>query len=386
MALAALAVSGGAEAGYAYGRPATGLVYGGGGGGGSYVSRSGDTLTVLADEPYAVDSALAAVPLLVIPSSQLRVVHDARIAAVSPTRPVVTLQAPEREATPAVRVVLARPMVVSSPETTIPFPAGFTVVHQGLRMPIPVGAVLAPVPSGALITASHPYAVRVVYAVPTGPLPFAYPFHSQYPFSHPLFINAGPVSGTALATVPVRPGFGAQRPGLAPTYPRPGFGAQRPGLAPSRPVGPSTPAPPAAPPASPAPPSAPELPSRPQQQIPPRPPFVSSGRPVVTVLDFPSAIASPPVLVVQRPVFGEEDELSSPPQAVVPAGIVQSTQPRPIQSVFSNSKDNEFLQQMRDQAALNAAAGGSGGTGGSSGNGVDVQLADYDKIVEVLYN
>ncbi|GLH05146.1 Uncharacterized protein GBIM_10760 [Gryllus bimaculatus] len=291
MALAALAVTGGAEAGYAYGRPATGLVYGGGGG--SYVSRSGvgvgggggDTLTVLADEPYAVDSALAAVPLLIIPSSQLRVVHDARIAAVSPTRPVVTLQAPEREATPAVRVVLARPMVVSSPETTIPFPARFTVVHQGLRMPIPVGAVLAPVPSGALVTASHPYAVRVVYAVPTGPLPFAYPFHSQYPFSHPLFINAGPVSGTALATVPVRPGFGAQRPGLAPTYPRPGFGAQRPpGLAPSRPVAPSTPAPPAAAPSSSSPgPARPPRSCRrgPPQQIPPPPALaVSSGRPV----------------------------------------------------------------------------------------------------------
>lgn len=320
---------------------------GGGGGGGGF---HGNAITVLADDPYAVGSALTAVPLVLVPSNQLHVLHDARISAVSPTRPVVTLQAPEREATPAVRVVLARPMVVSSPETTIPFPATFTIVHQGLRMPIPVGAVLAPIHGGALVSPQRPYAIRVVYAVPTGPLPFSLPFHAQYPISRPLFINAAPVSSTSLG----RPGFGAQRPGLA---------------------RPPTPVRPAAPPSTPAP--QPALPSRPQQEIPPRPPLVSSGRPVVTVLDFPSAVASPPVLVVQRPVFGAEDEQlgGGEPQAVVPAGIVQSTQPRPIQSVFSNSKDNEFLQQMRDQAAQNAEAGGGA-----------APLADYDKIVEVLYN
>lgn len=38
------------------------------------------------------------------------------------------------------------------------------------------------------------------------------------------------------------------------------------------------------------------------------------------------------------------------PQAVSPAGIVQSTQPQPNLSVFINSKESAVLQGLRDEA------------------------------------
>jgi hypothetical protein len=80
---------------------------------------------------------------------------------------------------PAVQFALRRPIWVSEPEVPIAFPSAFIVVQDGLCMPIPVGAVIAPVPAGTHITHTRPFAVSVVYAVPTGPLP------PQYPLPHP---------------------------------------------------------------------------------------------------------------------------------------------------------------------------------------------------------
>lgn len=80
---------------------------------------------------------------------------------------------------PAVQVTLPRPVWVSEPAVPITFPSAFTVVHDGICVPIPVGAVIAPVPVGTYISHSRPIAVSVVYAVPTGPLP------PQYPLPYP---------------------------------------------------------------------------------------------------------------------------------------------------------------------------------------------------------
>ncbi|PSN51613.1 hypothetical protein C0J52_09077 [Blattella germanica] len=73
---------------------------------------------------------------------------------------------------------------------------------------------------------------------------------------------------------------------------------------------------------------------------------------LVTVLDFPTTVQTPPVLVYQPPT-GLDDELvnRNPPQGVVPAGIVQSAAPTPNLSVFVNSKESTVLQELRDQAA-----------------------------------
>jgi hypothetical protein len=80
---------------------------------------------------------------------------------------------------PAVQFELPRPIWVSEPEVPITFPAAFTIVHDGIYMPIPVGSVIAPVPAGIYISHTRPIAVSVVYAIATGPLP------PQYPFSYP---------------------------------------------------------------------------------------------------------------------------------------------------------------------------------------------------------
>ena len=74
---------------------------------------------------------------------------------------------------------------------------------------------------------------------------------------------------------------------------------------------------------------------------------------LVTVLDFPSTVQTPPVLVYQPPTGDDDEELENrnPPQGVVPAGIVQSAAPTPNLSVFINSKESPVLQELRDQAA-----------------------------------
>nr|CAD7261525.1 unnamed protein product [Timema shepardi] len=312
----------------------------------SYVQQepSNPIFTVLVEQPYTVTKSVSSVPLIVIPQDSLNMLQDGHISSISPTRPVVILPAGQ-EATPAVRVVLRRPMLVSSSQSTISFPSGFTVVHDGLRMPIPVGAVIAPVPTGTYLTASRPYAVRVVYAIPTGPLPMQYPFFETIPTSQPNQ-NFNKVTSTAVSIV-------------NPTSPT----------------------------------KLPALPSRPQQQ----PPQFGSvfahqiygndnniglevnrpGAPVVTILDFPSSVATPSVVFFPQTILDEGSELGNrePPQAAAPAGIVQSTAPLPNLSVFVNSKESPVLQAIRDEANKNQ-------------DQQDEQLSaiSKDKIPEILYN
>lgn len=82
-----------------------------------------------------------------------------------------------QEAAPAVQVLLRRPIYISSRQSTIPFPSVVTVIYDGLRMAIPVGAVVAPVPDHSF---SSPHLVRVVYALPAGPLPLHYSYYDTY--------------------------------------------------------------------------------------------------------------------------------------------------------------------------------------------------------------
>lgn len=84
---------------------------------------------------------------------------------------VFQVELPDKGMMPAVRVVLRRPMMVpasagASAAYRIPFPATFTVLHGGLRVPLRVGSLLAPVPSGPLALRIP---VQVLYAVPVQP-------------------------------------------------------------------------------------------------------------------------------------------------------------------------------------------------------------------------
>jgi hypothetical protein len=91
---------------------------------------------------------------------------------------------------------------------------------------------------------------------------------------------------------------------------------------------------------------------------PEKPQLVPEGVPVIarpeklqliTVLDFPSTVQTPPVLIYQPP-SNSELENRNPPLGVVPAGIVQSVAPTPNLSVFINAKESAVLQELRDQA------------------------------------
>ncbi|KAL1139095.1 hypothetical protein AAG570_009156 [Ranatra chinensis] len=246
-------------------------------------------MAVLADSPLYVADTLAKVPLLLVPQADVTILRDAHITAFSPTRPVVTCQVSKysMDATPAVRVELERPVVVNGAEAMVGFPAEVSVALGGLRVSVPVGALIAPVHQ---LAGTH--VLRVLYAVPTSPLFLQYPFVS--PFSYlfrpfPDMMDDKKVTGVAMPEKkPTMTGIGAQE----------------------------------------------------------------EGRPVISVLEFPTELARPQSLFYQPPLDEGEDELGNrgPPEAVVPAGIVQSTQPHSYLTPFLNSKESPFLQSLRDQA------------------------------------
>lgn len=312
-------------------------------------------LAVLADRPYSVAASTVPVPLLVVSQAEITMIQDPRISAISPTEPLVTCKSPQytMDATPAVRMELEEPLYVDGQRMMVPFPAFVTVVYQGLRMPIPVGAVIAPVPESRL---QDPHLVTVVFAIPTAPLPISYPYYEpptsysyteqwiQHPvpyypeapspsyYSHP----SSPTSYHPGPTPPQQPSY------LSPANPAP------PSYLAPRPQQPSNYFPSAQSPS-------PSYPVnnflRPTQ---PQPPESKPGSPaVVTILDFPSAVASPQVLFYQPPLDDSELGNRGPPEAIVPAGIVQSTAPRPTLSVFLNAKESSVLSTLRDEAEKN---------------------------------
>jgi hypothetical protein len=80
-------------------------------------------------------------------------------------------------------------------------------------------------------------------------------------------------------------------------------------------------------------------------------------RPIVPVLSFPTELASPQSLFYQPTI---EDGLGNrgPPEAVIPAGIVQSGQPSLDLVPFSNSKESAWLQSIRDESEKNKEENG----------------------------
>ncbi|XP_014251229.1 uncharacterized protein LOC106667661 [Cimex lectularius] len=254
-------------------------------------------LALVGEKPLSVASTTVQVPLVLVPRDDLTLYSNVHINAVSRTQPLVScsLNSYTLEATPAVRVFLKQPIVVQNEHALLPFPAQISVLHEGLRMSIPVGALIAPVPVGV----EGPQVIRVMYAIPTAPLRLNYPFYGPVPY-------------------PFRPDY------VDSAY----------GLKPNRPAG------------------SPARPDKPANQFNELLGNKKPSGPLVTVLDFPSEIASPQTLYYQPPV---ESELGNrgPPEAVFPAGIVQSAQPRPSLQVFLNSKESPLLQSLRDEANLN---------------------------------
>nr|ATU83033.1 secreted hypothetical protein [Pristhesancus plagipennis] len=277
-------------------------------------------LAVVGDRPLSIARTMVQVPLVLVPNNDIALYSNVHISAVSPTKPIVTCRLNQYtlDATPAVKVVLNRPVVVESQESLIPFPSSVSVAHDGLRMSIPVGALIAPIPHFL----PGPQMIRVIYAIPTTPLNLRYPYYSPvpYPFRPTyedyLFELKRPTSTAVISTPskPIsRPEDSSKPSGISAT-----------GSIPIKPIDTS------------------DLTGLLGNKKP-------SNRPLITVLDFPSEVASPVSLYYQPTI---EDELGNrgPPEAIIPAGIVQSTQPKPTLQLFLNAKESSLLQSLRDEA------------------------------------
>ncbi|KAK3914963.1 Zinc metalloprotease [Frankliniella fusca] len=365
---------------------------------------------LLAERACGSPGALSEMPMVVVAQDSVQVVRDGqaqvRVAALNSQLPYASVSGPalpqgDVQALRAVRVELRQPVYVSSLQSTLPFPDSFIVVHgvDGGAAPLAIRTVLAPVPAGTVLSPAQPVAIKVLYAVPIDPFnaalqPQRQPVYNYYASNFygdaPLYqpqpalsadylgygleeqqhqlllpqrqpqpqqqfqVHFQPRPQYQVQQVPSQQYPAQQYPSQqypAQQYPTQQYPAQqgpgqRPSLPPVQHVGVQQQ----------------QLPQQAQQQPLGRPQAVQAdggahkpGANLVTILDFPSAVATPESLFYQPE--DPESELGNrqPPQAVSPAGIVQSTQPQPNLSVFVNSKESAVLQGLRDEAEKQTA-------------------------------
>ena len=134
-------------------------------------------LNVLAEVPYAVRNQLTVVPMFVVSRENMKTINGGEIATVSPDKPEMMLKTDNGgvlSCTPVVKIILDVPIVVYSLKMNVMFPAEMEIVHQGFRIPVQVGAVIAPVAQGTFVSTETPVAVDVVYAIPAQPVRLDY--------------------------------------------------------------------------------------------------------------------------------------------------------------------------------------------------------------------
>lgn len=134
-------------------------------------------LNLLAEVPFSISNKFTVVPMLLMAKENMKMVSQAHIMGVSTTKPVMTIKTKQDsllQCTPAVRIVLDKPIVVYSLKTSVLFPSEVQIVHERYRIPIKVGAVIAPIQQTTFVSADTPTAIKVVYAVPTRPVTLDY--------------------------------------------------------------------------------------------------------------------------------------------------------------------------------------------------------------------
>lgn len=144
----------------------------------SYVTQSTavSTLNVLAEVPYSIEKSFTVVPMLLVSQDSLNMVSNAHIINVSKKKPTMVIKTDKNvlQCTPAVKIVLQQPIIVYSFKTPILFPSEMTIVHDNVRIPIRVGAVIAPIAPEIHVSEEAPVSIEVVYAIPTKPIKFDY--------------------------------------------------------------------------------------------------------------------------------------------------------------------------------------------------------------------
>ncbi|KAJ8913509.1 hypothetical protein NQ315_017059 [Exocentrus adspersus] len=134
-------------------------------------------LNLLAEGPYSISNKFTVVPMLLMSKNNMNMVSQAHIMGVSTTKPVMTIKTNQDnllQCTPAVRIVLDKPIVVYSLKTSVLFPSEVQIVHERYRIPIKVGAVIAPIQQSTFVSPDTPIAITLVYAVPTRPVNLDY--------------------------------------------------------------------------------------------------------------------------------------------------------------------------------------------------------------------
>lgn len=127
----------------------------------------------MAEVPYSIKNKFTVVPMFAIQRENFNVLSNALIIQVSKEQPTITVKNEEDvlvQCTPAVKVILNKPIFIYSLKSSIIFPSEIEIVHGGLKLPIQVGAVIAPINQDTYVSAETPVPINVVYAVPTKPL------------------------------------------------------------------------------------------------------------------------------------------------------------------------------------------------------------------------
>lgn len=131
------------------------------------------SLNILPEAARTISTRFTVVPLVVVSKETMTVVNGAEIVGVSkqqPTMVITTFNNRILQCTPAVKIVLDEPLVIYSLKNSIPFPSEILVRHGNYRIPIRVGAVIAPIGQNTYVSADTPVYLKIVYAISTTPL------------------------------------------------------------------------------------------------------------------------------------------------------------------------------------------------------------------------
>ncbi|KAK9870636.1 hypothetical protein WA026_008198 [Henosepilachna vigintioctopunctata] len=254
-----------------------------------YLSQQ-QPLNLIAETPQVIGSTFSVIPMFAVPKDNVNMVSKANILGVSQNQPMVTIKTEKNsllQCVPGVRIELEQPMwIYALKRTSIVFPSEVLIYHGGYRIPLRVGAVIAPVALDSFFYDHVPVEVKVVYAVPIASRPVTVestttPQEVQNTLFEANIDNQAVVVESNQYEEPQDVSTGA---------------------------------------------------------------FVSPSN--ITVVEFPNNEASPSLQPAEE---DEELGNRNPPQVLAPAGIVQSTQPEITVETFHNSKESPVLTELKNE-------------------------------------
>nr|XP_022908457.1 uncharacterized protein LOC111419819 [Onthophagus taurus] len=137
-------------------------------------------LNILAESPSSISTSFTVVPMVLVAKENMNMISEGKIMKISKEKPEMTLKINKTsnllQATPAVKISLDQPILVYSVRSEILFPSNIEIVHQGYKLPIRIGSIIAPVDYHAFINNYNqgPIQLNEVFAVPAEPVKIDY--------------------------------------------------------------------------------------------------------------------------------------------------------------------------------------------------------------------